>query len=187
MQGLPVEVNEFFAQNLSINDILSLASTNQQIRKLFERRDVNDRLADHFGFPYGLTYIELKEYEKRSLSGRMIEAAKLGDERIFKRLAELGGNHDDLVSLHAIENDDEKLLDMLIELRAINLSKALNYIVYKGKIKLFEKLIKLLDDSLTNEDLNDLLCTAAEYHRLDLVVRLVELGADDFDRRFRWH
>lgn len=74
---------------LRLEDILSLATSNNSISRLLLSPQTNKDLANYFAFPYNLSYQELKLYEKMSPIERLLEASKLGDERVVKKLLEL--------------------------------------------------------------------------------------------------
>lgn len=89
MEFLPSETSGTLGQFLALKDILALTTTNQDFQKTFLKPSVNTQLADYFGFPYGLTLVELKKYEEMSLQERLNAAAKTGDMRVVKKVIEL--------------------------------------------------------------------------------------------------
>jgi hypothetical protein len=78
---------------LTFRDILALATTNKELKRKLLSPKVNKDLAIHFGFSFGLSLVELKAYEGKSLDDRLLTASKTGDIRIVERLIELGADN----------------------------------------------------------------------------------------------
>jgi hypothetical protein len=89
----PEDILLLLGTHLTLKDILALATTSKDLRRKLLSPEVNRNIAIHFGFPFGLTLVESKRYESRSLNGRLIGASKTGDIRIVERLIELGANN----------------------------------------------------------------------------------------------
>ena len=51
----------YLSSFLSLKDILAIATSNTQFRENFLKKEVNDTLAIKLGFPFGLSFNELKE------------------------------------------------------------------------------------------------------------------------------
>lgn len=101
--------------SLDIKDILALASTNSDFYKQFASKEVNDFLANHYGFPYGLTLCELKQYEWMSDGDRLIIAAELGDYRIVNKLMGLCPDYIGEALLRAVNYSRLDIIKLLLE------------------------------------------------------------------------
>jgi hypothetical protein len=110
MEKQPEDVLSLIGTRLTLRDILSLATTNRVLRRKFLSPEVNKSIAIHFGFPFGLTLVELKAYESRRLNNRLITASQIGDMRIVERLIELGANNYNRAMASASEEEDTKRL-----------------------------------------------------------------------------
>lgn len=76
-------------KSLSIQEILSLATTNQYFNSILNDETLLRQLALKYGFPYGVNLVELKAYENMLLEDRLQGCAKTGDIRVFWKLVEL--------------------------------------------------------------------------------------------------
>lgn len=171
MNTLPTDAFSVLGQSLTLRDILSLATTNQDIHDIFLRDDINTKLANYFGFPYGLSLIELKKYESMDIHRRLYAAAEMEDERIIEYLLQ----NDDLIDLRQgirvlAQKGNKKLMYLLIE---EHLKKGENpeeayKVVMKG----------VLDPE---EAYNAALEGAALSGNEDILDEMIELGANDFD------
>ncbi len=127
-------------------------------------------MSEHFGFPRGLTYVELKRYESMSLFKKTLVAHKIGDDRVFLKLIELGANIDNRVSRFAVDSNDEELLNKLILHRSIDYASTLDYIIHFGRTNMFDIIIKHIKEDLTIEDLNNLLFLASSHCDYDITI-----------------
>jgi hypothetical protein len=141
-------------------------------------------LADYYGFPYDLSLVELKKYEEMTPNDRMFLAAKIGDERIAKKMVELGANNFDQIVRESILNDDEKMFDFIVKYGKINFGQALIQAAYRGNDNMIDKIIegsKKYSDEITQNDLNSALSAASNNLHLVTIMKLVDMGADNFD------
>lgn len=179
MSELPEDMLVIIAKSLTLENILSLARTNSQIYNFFKNPTTNRLLAEHYGFPYGLTYVQLKEYEAKSYNERMLQAAKIGDERIVKKMIEFGANNATKIALSAIAKDDGKMLEIILKNANPDISRSLTYAGYKGEANMIDKILSLRKDEITTDMLNEALDAATTDGKYDAIVTLVEHGADD--------
>lgn len=185
MSELPEDVLVIIAKSLTLENILSLATTNPNIYNAFKNPATNRLLAEHYGFPYGLTYVQLKEYEAKSYNERMLQAAKIGDERIVKKMIEFGANNVTDVALDTIGNDDEKMFEIILKNANPDISECLTYAARHNKVKMLDIILSLRKDEITTDMLND----AFEYtvgqreYQPDALVYLVEHGANTIEDR----
>ena len=80
MEEQPGDTLLLLCSLLTLKDILALATTNKDLKR------------------------------KKGLTGRLIDASKIGDVRIIDRLIELGANSYDLSMIHASQWDIKELL-----------------------------------------------------------------------------
>lgn len=114
MQSLPGETLGALGQFLTLKDILALATSNKDFQKKILQPEINHQLADYFGFPYGLTLIELKRYEEMSPGARLNAAIIMDDMRIFDKLIELEGIMFEETTYIAAENNRPDMVNKLI-------------------------------------------------------------------------
>lgn len=170
MNTLPTDAFSVLGQSLTLRDILSLATTNQDIHDIFLRDDINTKLANYFGFPYGLSLIELKKYESMDIHRRLYAAAEMEDKRIIEYLLQ----NDNLIDLRQgirvlAQKGNKKLMYLLIE---HHLKKGENPEAYKVVMK------GVLDPE---EAYNAALEGAALSGNEDILDEMIELGANEFD------
>lgn len=89
MELLPGETLGNLGQFLTLKDMLALATSNKDFLEKILKPSMNQQLANYFGFPYGLTLVELKKYEELTLKEKIIAAIELGDERILGKIIQL--------------------------------------------------------------------------------------------------
>lgn len=90
---LSVDVLTELVLHMSLTDILSIATTNSRFRDQLLAKEANDNFAIEHGFPFDLTFTELKKYEKMSLNDRLQIASSLNDTRLVKKLTQLGADN----------------------------------------------------------------------------------------------
>lgn len=180
MSELPEDMLVIIAKSLTLENILSLATTNPQIYNFFKNPTTNRLLAEHYGFPYGLTYVQLKEYEAKSYNERMLQAAKIGDERIVKKMIEFGANNATDVALAVIAKDDEKMLEIILKNANPDITRILTYAARSNKVKMLDTTLSLRKDEITTDMLNEALdyTVVSPLYSPDALIYLVEHGAD---------
>lgn len=171
MDLLPTDAFSVLAQSLTLKDILSLATTNQDIRDIFLRDDINTKLANYYGFPYGITLVELKKYESLKSYYRLNAAAEMQDERIINKLLEIGNIEDVREAIRILaRKGNKKLMHQLI-----------NYHLKKGENP--EEAYKVVMEGVLDpeEAYNAALEGAAFSGHEDIINEMIELGANEFD------
>ncbi len=142
-------------------------------------QDVNTQLADYFGFPYGLSFNELKDYENMELNQRLIAAAKMGDYRVVNKMVELEADDFDAAMAKAAKYNHEFLVDRFIELEADNFNLAMISAAKGGNEKLVDKFIKLGANNFDGA-----MIAAAKGGHDKLVDKFIDLGANDFTEAY---
>jgi ankyrin repeat protein len=125
MEDQPEDVLVLLGTLLTLKDILSLATTNREFERKFLSPEVNRSLAIHFGFPFGLTLIELKRYESRRFNSRLASASEIGDMRIVERLLELGANDYSRATIRAAQGGHIEIVEKMLELGANSYNQAM--------------------------------------------------------------
>jgi hypothetical protein len=86
---------------LSFKDVLAMAAINKNLREVITSPGYVRDLAIEFGFPFGLTLVEMKNYSIMYIYKRLRLAARSGDMRLVKRLIELGADNYDQAMINA--------------------------------------------------------------------------------------
>jgi hypothetical protein len=143
MEGQTTDTLALLGSLLTLKNILALATTNKDLERKVASPGFNRQLAIHFGFPFGLSLVELKKYEAADLNLRLRAASKIGDLRVVKRLVELGASEYDKAMVLAAEGGYEDIVDFMLELGATDYDLAMAFAMGSGHQEIVEKMIKL--------------------------------------------
>lgn len=169
---------EFWA--ISYIEIISLMKTNSNIRNSFNNPVINARLADYYGFPYGLTYVELKKYESKSYNERLLAAAEIGDERIVKKMIEFGATTSTPVARDAIIKGNTKMFEVILKNGNPETRSTMMYAALHGRKEMVNMILSLKKDEIDLDLINRSLIDASVNANYDIIVLLVENGANAF-------
>lgn len=172
MNTFPEETFGVIGQFLTIRDILSLAITNLELQKTLLTPNINRHLANHFGFPYELTFAELQRYENMSRNDRLREATNIGDRRIIDKMIELGADNLNEVLVMAANHGNLDLVKLFIQKGANTLSMAMISAAKFNHHDIIEFLFEQGSKSLKRSA--DI---AAQYGSIDALKKLFELDA----------
>lgn len=181
MNLLPSEILGVLGQFLTLKEILSLATTNADFQKNFLREDVNEQLANHFGFPYGLSLIQLKKYELMSLNDRLLAAIQFDDMRVINKVIELGANNIKDALYLAAKSGKIKIVNELIQfIKPSDLTEAVRKAVNENREDILDIIhnaaILKKKDKKFSRSLTSAMITAAEDGNLKMVNKLYDLG-----------
>lgn len=179
MQNTPTELFGIFGQFLSLQDILSLMTSNSKIKEKFHNKEVNIQLANYYGFPYALNLVELKEYEDMEINQRLILAAKIGDLRIINKMIQLGADDFDEAMIKAARYGHEIIVDRMVDLDAERFNFAMAAAARGGYEKLVDKFIKL-----GAKNFNQAMVSASKGGHEKIIDKLINLGANNFEDSF---
>jgi ankyrin repeat protein len=177
MEEQPEDILALLGVFLTFKDILALATTSKKLeRKLLSSEAVNRQLAIHFGFPFGLSLTELKDYESRSLNDRFADASKIGDMRIVERLIELGADDYNSAMYSTASEGHKEIVERMLRLGADDYNSAMSSAARGGHIEIVERMLELGAD-----DYNWIMDSAARGGHVEIVERMLQLGADNYD------
>ncbi len=148
---IPIETFGVFSQFLTLKDVLSLATTNKEFRDVFLLPQINKQLADYFGFPYGLTLVESKKYERMSYNKRLIAAAIIGDMRILKKMIEFGANFFANAFYEAVMYNQDEVMKYLNDVAKINFGNVIYHAAYNSNLEAVKKIQRYHRDSIHND------------------------------------
>jgi hypothetical protein len=143
MEHLVTDVLVLLGAFLTLKDILALATTSKDFERKLLSPEVNRVLSIHFGFPFGMSLVELKAYESRSLNSRLIIASEIGDMRIVDRLTELGVNSYDRAMISAAQEGHIEIVEKMLELGANDYNDTMFFAAYGGHIEIVELMLRL--------------------------------------------
>ncbi len=179
MQNVPTELFGIFSQFLSLQDILSLATSNKTIKEKFLDEEVNVQLANYYGFPYSLNLGQLKEYEDMEINQRLILAAKIGDLRVVNKMIELDADDFDEAMIKAARYGHEIIVDRMVDLDAERFNFAMAAAARGGYEKLVDKFIKL-----GAKNIDHAMVSASKGGHEKIIDKLINLGANNFEDAF---
>lgn len=165
------------AHHLSLRDLLSIATANKKFRERLLEKELNDTLAIKLGFPFDLTFVQLKSYESKSLNDRLIIAARIGDMRLVEKLIELGADNFTEAISASIINNRLKVVKFLF-VKVSDYSDLENLGVYNavefGEFGGNEVLKFLLSKGIFSDDKISILDLAARGGNLELFKFMIE-------------
>lgn len=175
MESLPRDSLATIAKTLTIKDLIQVALTNINLRNNVLSEEINNELANYFGFPYGLTLNELKTYEDMTYENRLIAAIHTKDMRIIDKILTLPNvevknaikeailldNVDIMKKLISYDEDSRNYIDgcanLAIDSNAFNVLK---FIVEKWPNSIRNRMCHLVDkindDEKTEDDVLNL-------------------------------
>jgi hypothetical protein len=143
MEHQPTDILVLLSSFLTLKDVLALATTSKNLKRKLLSPEVNRSLAIHFGFPFGLSLVELKQYEKRSLRSRLIAALEIGDMRITERLVELGAKDYNRVMIGAAQVGNKEIVKKMLKSRANDYNRTMISAAKGGHKEIVEWMLKL--------------------------------------------
>lgn len=125
MDKSPRDILVLISQKLTLNDILSLATSNRSIFSLLIGRCFLESLSNYFGYPQGLTIPKLKKYEAMSHLERLLSAAEFDDVKTFERLTTLYNHEYNQVVNNSGMSDYVKAIDIATKHHSVDVFLAL--------------------------------------------------------------
>jgi hypothetical protein len=151
MEHQPSDILSLLGTLLTLKDILAVATTNKELENKLQSPVFNRDLAVHFGFPFGLSLVELKKYEGMSLNQRLIIASGIGDMRVINRLLELGANDYEGAMASAAKGGQRGIMEQMIEFGAKDYERALGQAALGGHMDIVEWMYKVIIDCMLDE------------------------------------
>lgn len=163
------------AKFLSFREILAIATTNIELQKKILDPEFNKSLVIELGFPFGLSFNELKVYEGMDLNERLLAACKIQDMRLVKKLIELGAPSDECM-VRASKLGYIEIAKYTIEQGATDFVEAIALAIMYNRLEIVKFLFDLVENfnEIDPEELG--IFEAAEQGNKEVIEFLISKG-----------
>lgn len=174
MDSIPDEIVilAILRQQLTIKDILSLATVSIRFNSLVTNDNANKQFANYYGLPSKFKLVEMKKYENMLLENRLVESTKISNIELFEITVELCQkrieeefpsfklkynpylNYDNL-ALIAAKHGNIEFLSLMLECGASDYNSIILKAASKGRDQIVDFVIEKGGDDVDFDYLSD--------------------------------